>query len=602
MHKRLTVKSIAASLTVLTFAAGCSTNNDLPEEVKKQRGTTTSTVLTDKLTNKTQKEPDLRIRSERAKPEANLQELESYADTAEAAAHLPQPAAEASIVQQLHTPRVILPDNIRPKRINTEKYQSITANPVINVSDEATSTFSIDVDTGAYANTRRFLNAGQLPPTDGVRVEELLNYFSYNYEAPTSAQTPFSIHTELSGTPWNSNTRLLHIGLKGFEVAAESRPAANLVFLIDVSGSMSDANKLGLLKSSINMLSSQLTENDRVSIVVYAGASGVVLEPTPGNNTAVIRRALKQLNAGGSTNGEAGIELAYDMAEKSMSEDSINRIILATDGDFNVGINDINKLKQLIEQKRESGIALTTLGFGTGNYNDYLMEQLADVGNGSYAYIDTLNEARKVLNEELTATLMTIAKDVKIQIEFNPAQVSEYRLIGYVNRKLANEDFANDNIDAGEIGAGHTVTALYEVALKGENGEWNSKSRYQENTETTERENEIAIVRLRYKQPDGNKSTLTEKVISRNSLIANISNASDNFRFSAAVAGFGQLLRKNKYLVEFNYADSSELANSAKGSDPYGYRAEFVQLVRLAGSLDQQARASVKNNAQDKEG
>jgi len=502
--------------------------------------------------------------------------------------------SDSFMPKQARRQTLIVDTPTRPKP-NTEKYQKQNANPVILVADQSTSTFSIDVDTGAYSNVRRFINAGTMPPADAVRIEELLNYFSYDYATPKSTDEPFSIHTELASSPWNDKTRLLHIGLKGYEVDTDNRPPANLVFLLDVSGSMSDANKLGLLKSSIKMMAKDLTETDRVSIVVYAGASGVVMEPTAGNDYRAINSALKKLKAGGSTNGEAGIELAYSMAEKSMSSGSINRIILATDGDFNVGINDIDKLKNLIENKRKSGIALTTLGFGTGNYNDHLMEQLSNVGNGTYAYIDTLNEARKVLSEELTSTLLTIAKDVKIQIEFNPAQVSEYRLLGYVNRRLANEDFANDKVDAGEIGAGHTVTALYEIALTGEGGEWNTVSRYKPSTNIEALSDEIAEVRLRFKQPDGNSSQLVTRVVERSSLIGDLSATSENFRLAAAVAGFGQLLRQSKYLTDFNYSDAAELASNAKGTDRFGYRNEFVQLIDLADSLDQQNQANVRD-------
>jgi len=475
---------------------------------------------------------------------------------------------------------------------NTERYQSLTSNPVIRVANQSTSTFSVDVDTGAYANVRRFLTTGQLPPPDAVRLEELINYFSYDYAVPESADKPFQIQTELATTPWNDNTRLLHIGIKGYEVEVDKRPPANLVFLIDVSGSMADANKLGLLKSSMKMLTKQLTKDDRVSIVVYAGASGVVLEPTPGDNHRAIHRALRNLRAGGSTNGAAGIEEAYELATSAMTDDSINRIILATDGDFNVGISDIEKLKKLIEHNRETGIALTTLGFGVGNYNDHLMEQLADVGNGNYAYIDSLNEARKVLVDELTSTLLTIAKDVKIQVEFNPAQVSEYRLLGYVNRHLNNEDFANDKVDAGEIGAGHSVTALYEIALTGEGGEWNGQSRYQNTDRGSTFNKEVAEIRVRFKRPHENTSQLTKRIVSRDSLIAEFSDSSDNFRFSAAVAGFGQLLQENKFLKDFGYNETASLANSAKGGDRFGYRSEFIRLVDLAESLDDHSEKS----------
>lgn len=522
-----------------------------------------------------------------AKKASKSARLELQADASVHARAMPRAIVTVAPAhkKQLHLPN----DKALAPIENTEKYELIEDNPVIRVADQATSTFSVDVDTGAYSNVRRFLNTGNLPPADSVRVEELLNYFNYDYTAPKSIDTPFSIYTELAGTPWNDKTHLLHIGLKGYEVDAQDRAPANLVFLIDVSGSMERPNKLGLLKSSIKMLSRQLTDKDTVSMVVYAGASGVVLEPTAGNNRRAIDSALRKLRAGGSTNGAAGIELAYELAEESMDENSINRIILATDGDFNVGISDLDQLKDLIIKKRKSGIALTTLGFGQGNYNDALVEQLSNVGNGSYAYIDTLNEARKVLSEELTSTLLTIAKDVKIQIEFNPSQVSEYRLLGYVNRKLANDDFANDKVDAGEIGAGHTVTALYEISLSGEGGEWNTPSRYQTNTPKSSLEGEIAQVRLRYKKPDEAASKLITRVIERNSLVKEFDKSSDIFRFSASVAGFGQLLRQNKYLKDFSYSDAAELALNAKGADDFGYRSEFIQLINLAENLDERS-------------
>ena len=586
------VQSIAFSISVLILSVGCSTNTSNPPSVKADKASAGVA-----LAPKPQAEPSV-IQGRPASTNTNAPVSPTL--SAAGAATLTQQNAMAESTSDSFMPKqarrqtLIVDTPTRPKP-NTEKYQKQNANPVILVADQSTSTFSIDVDTGAYSNVRRFINAGTMPPADAVRIEELLNYFSYDYATPKSTDEPFSIHTELASSPWNDKTRLLHIGLKGYEVDTDNRPPANLVFLLDVSGSMSDANKLGLLKSSIKMMAKDLTETDRVSIVVYAGASGVVMEPTAGNDYRAINSALKKLKAGGSTNGEAGIELAYSMAEKSMSSGSINRIILATDGDFNVGINDIDKLKNLIEKKRKSGIALTTLGFGTGNYNDHLMEQLSNVGNGSYAYIDTLNEARKVLSEELTSTLLTIAKDVKIQIEFNPAQVSEYRLLGYVNRRLANEDFANDKVDAGEIGAGHTVTALYEIALTGEGGEWNTVSRYKPSTNIEALSDEIAEVRLRFKQPDGNSSQLVTRVVERSSLIGDLSATSENFRLAAAVAGFGQLLRQSKYLTDFNYSDAAELASNAKGTDRFGYRNEFVQLIDLADSLDQQNQANVRD-------
>ncbi len=474
------------------------------------------------------------------------------------------------------------------KAENRENYAQISTNPIVVTSSEPTSTFSVDVDSGSYANVRRLLNRGALPPGDAVRVEEMINYFSYNYSVPSDTDTPFSITTELATSPWNEKTHLLHIGLKGYEVAPENRPAANLVFLIDVSGSMSAPNKLGLVKPAMKMLVNQLDEDDTVSIVVYAGASGAVLEPTAGDKKKEIARAIDSLQAGGSTNGRAGIELAYSLAAENFEKDAANRVILVTDGDFNVGLSDVDQLKKLIEKKRESGIALTTLGFGEGNYNDHLMEQLADVGNGAYAYIDTLNEARKVLSEEVSATLMTIAKDVKIQVEFNPALVSEYRLIGYENRHLANEDFANDKVDAGDIGAGHTVTALYEIALVGSGGERNTPKRYGASNTDDVNLDEIAELRLRYKAPQGDTSKLIAQQVLKNDVIDSVDETSSNFRFSAAVAALGQQLRDAKYLHQFDIEDSLKLATGARGTDEFGYRQEFLNLVRLAKELNAQ--------------
>ncbi len=612
MRNQFIFQTLAASATILIINTGCSSNSSTvgnsagsPNHKPATTQTTTDAdqneldsasrhrLLLEKAEATVVEEPEIfsaaQSVSKISAMDETLARQPRTRQTEATLADMQSISAPTAPVQQL----MPIPDRevISPVIKNTEKYQELTSNPVIRVADQSTSTFSIDVDTGAYANVRRFLKTGQLPPSDAVRVEEMLNYFNYDYAAPETTDIPFSIHTELASTPWNEKTRLLHIGLKGYTVDAEDRPPANLVFLLDVSGSMTAQNKLGLLKSSLNMLSKDLTEKDRVSIVVYAGASGVVLEPTAGNDRRAIGKALKQLQAGGSTNGAAGIELAYDMAEQSMTKNSINRIILATDGDFNVGISNIDELKKLIERKRESGIALTTLGFGAGNYNDHLMEQLADVGNGNYAYIDTLNEARKVLSSELTSTLLTIAKDVKIQVEFNPAQVSEYRLLGYVNRKLANEDFANDKVDAGEIGASHTVTALYEVALVGEGGERHSESRYRKTITPTVHNSEIAEIRLRYKLPNETTSKLTTQQVLGDNVIDELTDTSDNFRFSAAVAGFGQLLRQSKYLNNFDYDSAATLALDAKGHDRFGYRSELVQLIDLAGNLDEQFQA-----------
>ena len=470
--------------------------------------------------------------------------------------------------------------------VNRENYAHFDNNPIRRVAEQPVSTFSIDVDTGSYANVRRFLRSGTLPVRDAVRVEELINYFSYHYPVPETASTPFRMTTEIAPTPWNPNTHLLHIGLKGYEVPASELPPSNLVFLVDVSGSMQSSDKLDLVKSSLLLLSRQLRSQDRLSLVVYAGASGVVLEPVVGDQTAKIQNAIEALTAGGSTNGGAGIRLAYRMAEQGFITNGINRVILATDGDFNVGTVSFEALKDLIAEKRKTGISLTTLGVGTGNYNDHLMEQLADVGNGNYAYLDSLTEAQKVLITERSSTLHTIAKDVKIQLEFNPAVVAEYRLIGYENRVLKREDFNNDKIDAGEIGAGHTVTALYEVALTGSQGLRMEPLRYA-SAEQTDRANaaEFGFLRLRYKAPDSDKSELLEWPLQKEMIAADLGQTTDRFRFAAAVAAFGQLLRGGTYTEAFGYDDLLSLARGARGSDAFGYRGEFLSLIRLAQSL-----------------
>jgi Ca-activated chloride channel family protein len=477
---------------------------------------------------------------------------------------------------------------IRPpsEPLNRENYAYFKDNPLQRVAENPFSTFSIDVDTGAYSNLRRMLNTGSMPARDAVRTEELINYFSYDYPRPQDRARPFSITAEVGPAPWNSATRLLLIGIQGYEVPATELPAANLVFLVDVSGSMQAANKLELLKSSLKMLLRRLDEQDRISIVVYAGASGVVLEPTPGDQSAKIIAALDGLAAGGSTNGGAGIRLAYTLARQAYIEGGINRVLLATDGDFNVGTVDFEMLKQLVEEQRSSGVGLTTLGFGSGNYNDHLMEQLADAGNGNYAYIDTLSEARKALVDSVSSTLLTIAKDVKIQVEFNPATVAEYRLIGYENRALQREDFANDKVDAGEIGAGHSVTAIYEIALQGSDGVRLDVSRYQPVTQpVTVPGGELALLRVRYKEPGSDTSKLLEQPVLQSGVLAGLQHTSERYRFAAAVAAFGQLLRGGRYTGDFTYADVLSLARDARGADPFGYRGEFLQLAGLASSL-----------------
>jgi Ca-activated chloride channel homolog len=471
---------------------------------------------------------------------------------------------------------------------DTENYLPIDENPVKQVAEVPVSTFSVDVDTGSYANIRRFIMNGQRPPEDAVRVEEMINYFAYDYPAADDLKTPFRATTHIVKTPWNPDTYLLEIGIKGYVPKGE-RPAANLVFLVDVSGSMDQPDKLPLLKSGMRMLADQLRSEDKVSIVVYAGAAGVVLEPTSGSDKDKIKAALDQLQAGGSTAGGAGIQLAYAMAKQGKIEGGINRIILATDGDFNVGITSIDQLKEMIEENRKSDIALTTLGFGEGNYNDGLMEQIADVGNGNYGYIDSLKEAKRLLVDQLDATIQTIAKDVKVQVEFNPAIVAEYRLIGYENRALKREDFNNDQKDAGEIGAGHTVTALYEIALKGSKGLTVDPLRYGTTpavptTEPTVKPEEFAFLRLRYKEPDGDISKLIETPL-ETARLENPESANGELDFAAAVAAFGQKLRGGDHLKDYSYDEIAELAKAARGSDEDGTRAEFIDLVELSKAL-----------------
>ncbi|CAI8764439.1 vWA domain-containing protein [Pseudomonas sp. IT-P294] len=461
-----------------------------------------------------------------------------------------------------------------------EQYQALADNPIHSVAEAPVSTFSADVDTGAYANVRRLLNQGRLPPEGAVRLEEMVNYFPYDYALPTDG-SPFGVTTELAPSPWNPHTRLLRIGIKASDRAVAELAPANLVFLVDVSGSMDRREGLPLVKSTLKLLVDQLRDQDRVSLVVYAGDSRVVLEPTSGREKAKIRTAIDQLTAGGSTAGASGIELAYQMAQQAFIPKGINRILLATDGDFNVGVSDFDSLKQMAVDKRKTGVSLTTLGFGVDNYNEHLMEQLADAGDGNYAYIDNLREARKVLVDQLGSTLAVVAKNVKLQVEFNPVQVSEYRLLGYENRALKREDFSNDKVDAGEIGAGHTVTALYEIVPKGEKG-WLEPLRYgQSESVVSGNAGELAMLRVRYQLPEGGNSRLIERPISGDS----VGKASDDLRFAAAVAAFSQQLKDGRYTGDFSLKDTEALARGARGDDRFGLRAEFVQLVELAQSL-----------------
>ncbi len=471
--------------------------------------------------------------------------------------------------------------------LSRERYARIVENPFIRVATDPLSTFSVDVDTASYANVRRFLNDGTVPPPDSVRVEEMINYFRYDYEGPEETGDPFATHVEISDCPWNDAHRLVRIGLQGRKIALEKRPAMNLVFLLDVSGSMISPHKLPLLLRSLQLLVPTLTENDRVAIVVYAGNAGLVLPSTAGDRHRDILDALNQLRAGGSTAGGQGIQLAYRVAAENFIQGGVNRVLLATDGDFNVGVSDTGSLTRLVEEKARSHIFLSVLGFGRGNLNDSMMEEITNRGNGNYSYIDSLNEAKKVLIEQASGTFVTIAKDVKIQVEFNPAQVAAYRLIGYENRMLAHQDFDDDRKDAGEIGAGHSVTALYEVVPTGiEPPVAGTKPlKYQAPRERKggEASKELLTLKLRYKEPEGAVSRLLEiPVVDPGD---GLSKSSDDFRFAASVAGFGMLLRGSKYSGDLNHDAVHRLARGSLGEDSHGYRAEFLGLVRKAQGL-----------------
>jgi Ca-activated chloride channel family protein len=474
-----------------------------------------------------------------------------------------------------------------PQDWNTEEYDRIYENRFLLAQENPLSTFSIDVDTASYANVRRFINSNQFPYKDAVRIEEMINYFDYDYPQPKNGE-PFSITTEISTCPWNASHRLIHIGLQGRTIESKKLPPSNLVFLLDVSGSMGPPNKLPLLQQAFKLLVKELGPKDRVAVVVYAGAAGLVLPSTGAAAKETIVSAIERLQAGGSTAGGAGIKLAYKVAEENFIQEGNNRIILATDGDFNVGVSSTSELVRMIEDYRSKGIFLTTLGFGMGNYKDGRMEQLADKGNGNYYYIDNLMEAKKVFVNDMRGTLFAIAKDVKLQLEFNPAKVKAYRLIGYENRMLKKEDFADDTKDAGELGAGHTVTALYEIIPYGSDEEIPGVDdlRYQDTKISAQafKSKEILTLKLRYKEPDGKKSKLIEHpLVDRNIVLAK---TSDNFRFSAAVAGFGMLLRDSEFKGNTTYDNILELAHDSKGKDVFGYRGEFIQLVGKCSLLD----------------
>jgi len=478
------------------------------------------------------------------------------------------------------------PDVIPRPRFNTEAYDRIEDNPFKSVAENPLATFSIDVDTASYANVRRFLTQNQIPPRDSVRIEELINYFTYDYPQPTGKH-PIAVHTEVAAAPWKPDHRLVRIGVKAKDIDMSRRPPTNLVFLIDVSGSMMPPEKLPLLKSALKLLVDKLTENDRVAIAVYAGNSGLVLPSTAGDKKEIIIQTLDRLEAGGSTNGASGIQLAYDTAVANFIRGGVNRVILCTDGDFNVGITNQGDLTRLIEDKAKSGVFLSVLGFGMGNLKDSTMEKLADKGNGNYAYIDSVNEARKVLVEEMGATLMTLAKDVKIQVDFNPAQVNAYRLIGYENRVLRNEDFNDDTKDAGDMGAGHTVTALFEIVPRGVEIALPAidASKYQQPATSDRRSgsNEMLTVRVRYKLPDASDSTRFDVPLADRG--ASFDSSSADYRFAAAVAEFGMILRESPHKGAASLDHVISVADRSKGVDKNGYREEFVKLARRARAI-----------------
>ena len=469
-----------------------------------------------------------------------------------------------------------------PGDVDRENYEDVEPNPIHVVAEEPVSTFSVDVDTASYSNVRRFLSEGRLPPRDAVRIEEMINYFRYDYPLPQDRTRPFSTNVTVTPSPWAEGRQLVHIGLQGYNIVPRERPPLNLVLLLDVSGSMGEPNKLPLVQQSFRMLVDQLNRRDRVSIVVYAGAAGAVLDPTPGDQHGRILAALDNLHAGGSTAGGEGLRLAYSLAQQNFDPNAVNRIIIATDGDFNVGIADPEQLTDFVSRMRDTGIYLSVFGFGGGNYNDLLMQRLAQNGNGVATYIDTLNEARRVLRDEMASNMFTIANDVKIQVEFNPNRVAEYRLIGYETRMLRREDFNNDQVDAGEIGAGHAVTAIYEITPVG-GRTFTDPLRYQRETAAVSTAGELAFLRIRYKLPGEDESRLIERPITERDFVANIEAAPEYARFATAVAGYGQLLRGDPYLDRgYGWDDVIALAQGARGRDEFGWRAEFVQLARAA--------------------
>ena len=567
-------KDTEAPVTTLTLAepakpvGGEAAPLVAPATINAPTATTEAAPLTDELALQATPAPEPMMESR---------------DSAKRSAMSPVPMANGAVLSG----GIVAQPNAVPTQPTGDTFQKFDENRVKVTKDEPVSTFAIDVDTASYSYVRSVLNDGYMPEPDAVRLEEMINYFPYDYPAPTSLDTPFKATMAVIPTPWNKKTELLEIGIKGYVPPAADRQPENLTFLIDTSGSMDEPNKLPLLKRSFALLVDQMQPTDTISIVTYAGSAGVVLEPTKASERTKILGALDNLEAGGSTAGAEGIELAYQVAAQSKIANGVNRVILATDGDFNVGIDEPDQLKTFIKSKRDQGIFLSVLGFGRGNLDDALMQSLAQNGNGNASYIDNFREAQKVLVEEGGANLVTIAKDVKIQVEFNPAQVSEYRLIGYETRALNREDFNNDTVDAGEIGQGHTVTALYEITPANSGAELSDPLRYSSasSAEPAPVSDELGFLKMRYKAPDADVSKLITTPITKDLVVSNVAEAGNDQRFAAAVAAFGQKLKGSNYGEAMNWQQIADLANGAKGADQNGYRAEFVQMVHLAQVL-----------------